>query len=83
MRILDFLRICDTCGADCTVYSIDDDDECWYEGSIYDMPWHVSLYELVDTPKEAYREDTPVQFRSDLGAEHNHRPGFVFLIKNE
>ncbi len=83
MKILDFLRMCDSCGADCAVYSVEDDDDCLYEGSIYNMPWHVSLYELVEPSKEPYGENMPIQFRSDLGAEHNHRPGFVFIIKED
>lgn len=85
MKILDFLKMCDCCGTDCVVYSIEDENSEYplYEGSTYDMPWHTSLYELVDPPKDAFDENTPIQFRSDLGENHNHRPGFVILIKEE
>lgn len=86
MTILDFLKLCDGCGTDCVVYSTADPDgeEPLYEGSTFDMPWYVSLYELdTDLNKDIYETGRPVEFRHSLGAEHNNRPGFIFLVKEE
>lgn len=86
VTILDFLKLCDCCGTECVVYSTADPDgeDPLYEGSTFNMPWYVSLYEL-DTSlnKAVYDAGGPVEFRQSLGAEHNNRSGFIFLVKEE
>ena len=75
--VYDFLKNVDIC-ADILVYIYEDgnDAEPIYAGRAYETPYWVADLKL-DWIHDADYCEQPIEFRSDLGEEHNHRPGFI------
>ena len=76
MRFGDWLDVTD--GAFCVIYIEDDDDPVW-SGLSYNAPWEFGKMKLQDNEK-ILDYGKPIDFRSDLGEEYDHRPGFVVLL---
>ena len=76
MRFGDWLNV--TEGAFCIVY-IEDDGEPVWSGFTYNVPWEFGKMKLQDN-EDLLDYGKPIDFRSDLGEEYKHRPGFVVLL---
>lgn len=76
--VYDFLKNVEIIGADIVVYMYEDGEnaEPIYAGSAWDTPYWVAELKLdwIHNPMDCPQ---PIEFRFDLGEEHNHRPGFV------
>ena len=85
--IADFLDNVDIIGSIVIVYMWEDfreDEEAEpiWEGMSLDTPYWVSKLKL-DWIHECDECPQPIEFRTDLGEKHNHRPGFVITCTDE
>ena len=77
MRFKDFLKMIDICGLKVICY-LKGDESPVYIGNYLDIPWWIADLYLDDT-----FEEEPVSYRSDLGEDYNHKPGFVICLREE
>lgn len=76
----DWLSAADLIGTDIIVWIDGDEDygPLW-EGSAYDFPLRYADLKLCyETDGDC---EKPIEFRKDLGEEHNNKPGFVVIVE--
>lgn len=78
--VMDFLEAVDALGCHAAFWTRGEDEEPYWEGSLFDTPWWIARLELDYEEAENHQ---PISFRESLGEEHNNKPGFVFWVKEE
>jgi len=82
MRLIDWLRVTSICGLDVVVWiSGDEEFGPYWEGPARDIPYWVAEGKI-ETDKRKLDWMEPIDYRSDLGEEYGHKPGFVIILKD-
>ena len=80
----EWLLACELLVADIVLYnredSLEDEIPLW-EGKAYDFPLIYANLKLDYDFAKKEGMTGPIDFRTDLGETHNHRPGFVVMVK--